>query len=869
MDKNAIKKFAVWARTELIERVKHRAAKYGITEDELGEFNAEIVNGNLLTETEKEQRNALIRRIKEIGYQQTMEEAAYTWFNRFSALRYMEVNGYLPTHVRVFTDEQNALKPQILTEAIHLDLDGLDMEKVYELKNADENDELYKYLLVTQCNAFSKVLPGMFTPIEDYTVLLFPDNLRRTGSVIEQMISLIPEEDWKDAVQIIGWLYQYYNSELKDDTFAKLKKNIKISKERIPAATQLFTPDWIVRYMVENSLGRIYIQYKLSALTFENESERIAKEKELAESFEWKYYLPEAEQTPEVREQLIKIQTSYEFDITKIRVIDPCMGSGHIIVYAFDVLMQMYRDCGWADRDAVISILENNLYGLDIDDRAGQLAYFSVMMKARSFNRRIFNGEITPNILALQPSPKLNMESLERFGELKDNATSLYNAFADAKEYGSLVEVPLTFSEIEELEVKLVEMDNMLDYASLSVIADTNEILSAFGLLIKQAKILVQKYDAVITNPPYMGGSGMSATLSEFVKKNYPDSKSDLFAVFIEKCTNITKNNAMCAMVTQQSWMFLESFKLLREKLISTKTISSMVHLGTGAFYGLVGAVTTAFVIVKNSYFSYKGTFSRLVEIDSELYKEKALLNKENMYYATSNAFINTPNMLIAYWISYEMLDNFRKGNLSCYAETKKGILSGCNEKYVRLWHEIDISKSEFLCKSHDEMIKCNKKWFPITSGGPKRKWYGNFSDVINLENDGFAITHSKGNFRLREKKYYCIPSCSWSEIGGNSFAVRYVPNGITFGNGGPVCFSKDYLEYITAFLNSTVALKYLYLLAPTVNFGPDQIKQLPLIFDKEKDSIVVDLSVSNIESSKKDWDSFETSWNFKKCPLI
>lgn len=491
MDKNAIRKFAVWARRELIARVSQRAERFGITEHTPGDSRAESVNGHLLTDTERRQRAALIARIQKNGYKAVMEEAAYTWFNRFCALRFMEVNGFLPTRIRVFTDEQNGFHPQILTEAIHMELDGLDMERVYQLKSESDDEALYKYLLITQCNALCSILPGMFTPIADYTGLLMPDNLLREGSVIEQMIALIPEADWLDQVQIIGWLYQYYNTEPKDEVFANLKKNIKIGKRDIPAATQLFTPDWIVRYMVENSLGRLWV---------EGHPDEALKAG-------WRYYLEEAEQEPQVQQELARIRAEYaQMKPEDIRCIDPCMGSGHILVYMFDVLLQIYEAYGYSTREAVQSILQNNLYGLDIDDRAAQLAYFAVMMKARQVDRRFFSRGIQPHVRAIAESEDwektenllrqafANHPSLMEQSALR-TAKALFFAFGDAKEYGSLIAPDVTPEDISLLSAALDDLFGKMDLTDMAQQAGAAELENVLNPLMEQARMLVQKYE--------------------------------------------------------------------------------------------------------------------------------------------------------------------------------------------------------------------------------------------------------------------------------------------------------------------------------------------------------------------------------------
>ena len=641
MNKTAIKNFAVRARVQLIESAKQRAFEYEITENGENKANVDSIGGRVLTNEEKRQRRQLIEQIRQKGYTQVMEEVAYTWFNRFVALRFMEVNGYLPSKIRVFTDENNAFKPEILKEAMSVELEGLDKNKVLNLIDKQDNEELYKYLLITQCNALNAGLPYMFEKIANPTELLFPANLLRNDSVVGQMISEIPEEDWTDQVQIIGWMYQYYNSELKDDTFALLKKNVKITKERIPAATQLFTPDWIVRYMVENSLGRLW---------YEGHND--------FDKSQWKYYLDEAEQEPDVDRQLKKIRAEYAtIKPEEIKVIDPCMGSGHILVYAFDVLMQIYTSAGWSERDAAKSIIENNLFGLDIDDRAGQLSYFAVMMKARKYSRRILNGDVKPNVLSIQDSSWMTDEFIAyaagKNKVLEADLVTLKNVFTDAKEYGSIISVPmLHFDELYE-RMDIIRRSYVGDLFEAQYQSMTAELLYP---LVKQAQIMAQKYDVVVTNPPYMGSSGMSGKLSEFVKKNYPDSKSDLFAVFIERCGQMAQKNGYQAMITQHAWMFLSSFEKLRGKLLNTDIVN-MAHLGARAFEEIGGEVvqTTSFVMRKSHIADYKGTYCRLIEPTSQQGKEDMFIAGENRYAADQTNFSKIPGSPVAYWVSDAM----------------------------------------------------------------------------------------------------------------------------------------------------------------------------------------------------------------------
>ncbi|MFC2662727.1 MAG: BREX-1 system adenine-specific DNA-methyltransferase PglX, partial [Eubacterium sp.] len=531
MDKNAIKKYAIWARRELIEKVTQKAQQFGIEEGKDADPDANSINGVLLSDTQKQQRRALIEKVRQDGFQQVMEEAAYTWFNRFIALRFMEVNGYLPSHVRVFTDDNNQFHPQILTEAIHLDFDGLDMEKVYAMKEANQDEELFKYLLIVQCNDLNSILPGMFQKIADYTELLLPDYLLREGSVIEQMIAQIPEEDFTDQVQIIGWLYQYYNTEPKDQVFAGLKKNQKITKEKIPAATQLFTPDWIVRYMVENSLGRLWLEghpeHQEQFLPTNAEQASYIRTHE--DDGKWHYYLKEAEQEPDVQKQLDQIHQEYaKLKPEEILCVDPCAGSGHILCILFDDLVKLYEDYGYSARDAASSIVQHNLWGLDIDERAAQLAYFAVMMTARKYDRRFFRRGIQPHVYAIQESNELNPDALAYFingdPKLQEAMDSLITDLHDAKEYGSILNVSMV--DFSVLYARFEEIEGEVNFWRETVL---NQLLP----FVQCAQTLAQKYHVVVTNPPYMGSSGMGPKLSAYVKKNYKDSKSDLFAVFM------------------------------------------------------------------------------------------------------------------------------------------------------------------------------------------------------------------------------------------------------------------------------------------------------------------------------------------------
>ena len=852
MDKNAIKKFAVWARRELIDRVSQKAEQYGITQRDHGDIRADHVNGRLLSPAEQAQRQSLITRIDRAGkdgYREVMEEVAYTWFNRFIALRFMEVNGYLPSRVRVFTDEQNAFKPQILTEAIHLELDGLDMEKVYACKEKSDDEALFKYLLITQCNALSSILPGMFQKIADDTELLFPDNLLREGSVIEQMIALIPEEDWLDQVQIIGWLYQYYNTEPKDQVFANLKKNIKIGKHDIPAATQLFTPDWIVRYMVENSLGRLWVEgHPDDAL-----------------QATWKYYLPEAEQEPQVQAQLSEIRKGYaQLKPEDIRCIDPCMGSGHILVYLFDVLVQIYQAYGYSTREAVQSIVENNLYGLDIDDRAAQLAYFAVMIKARQYDRRFFTRNIQPHVMAIQESNALEaFECLQ--GQLSmdtlclETANQLIHTFHDAKEYGSILQVDIPGLESAD---RLMEQLRAVQ-GDFELMAWVERAEALLPVLAQQAVIMHQKYDVVVTNPPYMGSSGMGGKLSQFVKDFYPDSKSDMSTVCMEKAMTMCKPNGYMAMINIPVWMFLSSYEKLRQKLLGHNEIVNMVHPGRGIFGSDFG--TTTFVFKKMHIAGYKGSYRRLFdaqgEVKSNEERESALLAGKGCYTAQQDNFAKIPGSPVAYWAKKQVFEAYDWDRVSDHYTVRNGISTGDNEKYLRLWFEVD-----FTCDY----------WKPCHKGGSFRKWYGNNDYVIYWDDNGRAIRTAlddKGRVkaRLGGIEFSFFKAIEMTRVTSGVLGFRYSEGGFVYESSTNDVYEYEHsytLKCLLGYLNSSVVQMVLNILNPTINVMPEDIRSLPCPIIDSKDEINGFVE-ENITISRSDWDSYETSWDFQRHPLI
>lgn len=834
MNKTAIKNFAVEARVMLINAVTQLAYEFEVTENGTNDPAQESVNGRSLTAAEKNQRSQLIANIRQNGFTQTMEEAAYTWFNRFIALRFMEVNNYLPSHTRIFSDESGNFKPEVLSDAANVEIDGLDKELVLELLENQENERLYKYIIITQCNALNKGLPEMFEQIGGWTELLFPRNLLREDSVIAKMITEIPEEDWRDQVQIIGWLYQYYNTEPKDKVFADLKKNIKISAQAIPAATQLFTPDWIVRYMVENSLGRLW-----------------AEGHGKPENADWKYYLDEAEQEDPVKAELEKIRAEYKnIQPENIKIIDPCMGSGHILVYAFDVLIDIYRSCGWGERDAAKSILRNNLYGLDIDRRAYQLAYFAVMMKARQYNRRICSPENQPNLAnfadVMGADTDMLSGSIRRFAE----------QFAFADTYGSL----MTVNAPDDID------------AAVSDFSPTFGLnMRQFDMMMKIYKILSQKYDVVCTNPPYMGGSGMNAKLSEFVKSKFPDSKSDLFACFIEKCGQLAKPHGFYAMITQHAFMFLSSYENLRKKLMQ-KTTVNMAHLGARAFDEIGGEVvqTTAFVMTGHIK-DYKGTYARLVDTVGENEKRDLFLSGDKRFAAKQENFSKIPGSPVAYWVSENFIRAFENGRLlGEIASSKQGIATADNNRFLREWYEVNVEKILFDCSTHEESKTSPAKWYPYNKGGEFRKWYGNNDYVVNWQYDGAELRNFKKSV-IRNPNFYFMPCFSWSLISSSVAAFRYKPKGHIFDVAGMSCFSNDKLHYLLALCNSSCAMKVLEVIAPTINYQCGDIANIPVIIpdSDEVENHVKELVKDNIDSCKTDWDYYEVSWDFEKHPLI
>lgn len=858
MNKTQLKNFAVAARVALIERVKDRARGFGIDEKTctggavIPSKMVQTLGGALLLQTEINQRDALLARIQSRGYDQVMEETAYTWFNRFIALRYMQEHNLLPVSVRVLPDAPGAL-PELVRQAQNVELDGVDFSHVVELLEGNQTETLYTELLIALCNQLSGVLPQMFEPISDYTELLFPDGLLREDSVLA-MLAEVKEENWAD-IQVIGWLYQYYNTELKNETFELLKKNVKITKERIGAATQLFTPEWIVRYMVENSLGRLWL---------EGHDDPALRRR-------WRYYMDEAEQEPQVAAQLAQIRAQESrIQPEEIRLLDPCMGSGHILVYAFDVLMEIYRTQGYTDRDAVSAIIENNLYGLDIDDRAAQLAYFALMMKACEHDRRFLRRGVQPHVCAVAEWNGNPNDSPAWSDGQRRAARMLRETFRDAKEYGSILSIPKPLADaLDELGENPFGGET-----ALGVDAENLQRLAA------QAKIMARKYDVVVTNPPYMGSSGMGARLAEFVKKQYPDSKSDLFAVFMERGLDWVKESGYTSMITMESWMFLSSFENLRKKVLNQTDITTMVHmpyLGKGGTSLGINFGTAATVLCKQHIKGYIGTFDRISYYETDDDGVPFTFPVENEYYkkAKVDNFEKIPGAPVAYWVSEKMMAAFEKGDsLGKIADARQGMATADNNRFLREWYEIDVDKIMFHAKSCEEAKESGKKWFPYNKGGEFRKWYGNNDFVVNWENDGYEIKHfvdEKGKIRsyTRNPQYYFRECLSWSLVSSSVAAFRYKPNGNIFDVAGMSCFSDENLLYLLSLCNTKIAMEILSIIAPTINYQCGDIANIPVIDSVANRELIEEKTKENINVSTKDWDSFETSWDFRRHPLI
>ena len=877
MNKTAIKSFAIWARNKLIADICYRAGLMGITEKgiadplpqstldaqfyDIGAAEPYLVAGEAI-----KQRRQLVSAIREkeadtdyaTAYQYIMEEVAYTWFNRLIAVRFMEVNDYLPSHLRVLSSESGKVEPDLVTTPFDADLPFTAEEEaqIIQWKQDNKLDELFRFLFIKQCNALNGILPGLFEKTTDYTEVLLNLSVVDQEGVVYKLTHDIPESDFNieqgGQVEIIGWLYQYYNTEPKKIAF---EKNGKITKEEIPAVTQLFTPDWIVRYMVENSLGRLWVEGHPDSDLRKN----------------WKYYLDEAPQEPEVQAKLADIRKEYAaLSPEDLTLIDPCMGSGHILVYAFEVLMQIYESVGYSQRDAAKSILEHNLYGLDIDDRAYQLAYFAVMMKARQYNRRILNGENTCHVHAIQESNPINRAHLKFFGaglsDLEKNTAKmqldgLLDILTDAKEYGSILNVPEYNWELLRRFVGGIDDEVQISLESAGVEQTAEELQK----LIDLGETMARKYWVSCTNPPYAGTSNLSARVNNFVKKNYPDSKADLFAVFIERCRTMTADNGFQAMITQQAWMFIASYENFRKKLLKC-SIVNMTHLGAHAFDEIQGEVvqTVSFVLNNNYIGGYKGSYVRLLDEKNENAKRLAFLQKKEGIILEQNMFAQIPRYEYVYWASEALIADFKKyKKVRDFCTVRNGLTTGDNDRFLRIWFEIDSRKT-------------NQKWFPCNKGGTFRRWYGNRDYLINWEDNGYDLKHfydvrtKKLRSTLRNIDFNFKKSIVVGHVASGDLPYRLVNCGAISESAVNSIYALDdnvNLEYLLGVFNSKPCNYISNMLSPTLGISPEDVLNIPVPVTNELN--IEETVNENLQLSKNDWDSFETSWDFTTHPLV
>lgn len=889
MDKPAIKKFAVWARNKLIADTKYRAGLVGVTEtavvEPLPQSNETVqffdvglpqpyrIEGDAVTQRQRFVAELNKETAKQgsytAAYQTVVDKVAYTWFNRLIAVRYMEVNDLLPSRTRVLSSADGRAEPQIVTSPFDavLDYTPAEQQQIVTLKNDNKLDEAFQLLFLKQCAALGDCLPRLFEQVDDYMPLLLALSFTDKDGVVCHLVNDIPESDWLEednkggAVQIVGWLYQYYNTEPKEQVFANLKKNIKISAENIPAATQLFTPDWIVRYMVENSLGRLWSE---GHPNFDKSN--------------WKYYLDEAPQEPQVAQQLAELRKGYAaLTPEDIKCIDPCMGSGHILAYLFDVLMQIYRSAGYTDRDAAASIVEHNLYGLDIDDRAAQMAYFVVMMKGCQYDSRFLRRHLNPHVYAIQESGELTTDALGRLGKQESTARVLLDGFKNAKEYGSILQPKVTLAELDALQEQLREVGGASDVGSLTDQLVAGQIVNVLYPLIEQARMLVQKYDVVVTNPPYMGGSGMNARLSDYVKKYYPDSKNDLFAVFIEHGNEMVKRAGFNCMVTMQSWMFLSSFEKMRVNALQTKTITNLMHMENMVMGIAFGTAVTVFQ--NAAVHGYKGTYNqiKLQDIENDVPKQFPVSGNRFAQVSTDN-FFKIPGSPVAYGLSQQMLlpYSIHEKLLGEVAAPCAGLATGDNNIFQRIWYEVKFSNIGFGVLDVRETENRNEKWYPCNSGGDFRKWSTDDRMIVNWQNNGKeikAFKNAAGKLAARPQntQWYFKEGLTWNKLSSSKFAVKYKRTGFIFDDTSRSAFPHDgeNLNYLIGLLCSNVTFEYLKALNPTMSFTNGDLVRIPITVSKEKTEGIANTVENNISLSKSDWDSFETSWNFKKHPLL
>ena len=842
MNKSKIQKFAVDGHKLLYKQIAQRAYQYGIEEGNIGKADATEVRGRILSPLEKSQRAALIAEINANGYPQTIERVTYIWFNRIVALRFMEVNNYLPSHIRVFSDASGAFKPEILNDVLHLEMEGLDKAQIAEYIENNNTEELYRYLLLTQCAELKAALPDIFVfgaRDRDYTELLFPNNSLSGDSFIAKMLSETDEkEDWQDAVQIIGWLYQYYNDERKNEVINIYKGTVK--KEDIPAATQLFTTDWVVRYMVDNSLGRYWIERH--------------PESKLAEKLEF-FVTPKNGEIKHI-DEFVKPED--------VKFLDPCMGSGHILVYAFDVLMEIYKESGYTERDAAAMIVQNNLFGLDIDDRASQLAYFAVMMKARSYDRRFLSRGIKPNVLAIKESNGMGAvvrDGLTADAKMNEISRYLVDTFRDAKELGSIITV-----EPKDYDGYMAYLDNCDGEGQLTMedadwLQNTRPMLKA---LARQAKVLAAKYPVVCTNPPYL--NKIEGRLKTFVTENYKDYSGDLFSVFTYRNLMFCKRDGYCGYMTPFVWMFIKTYEKLREFIIQSKSITTLVQMEYSAFEE--ATVPICSFVLKNGKATENGLYFKLSDFKGgmDVQKEKvleALVNKNcGYFYETDQSnFSKIPGAPVAYWVSDRIFNSFCRSKVDSIAFSDGQILTGDNDKYLRMLWEVEATE-----------IRKDGRWMLHAKGGEYRKWSGNLDWVVKWSPG--AIEHYKHDKIARFPKEHVLfrKGVTWSLVSTNpTFGARLLPESQTFNKAAATVLFHDekYVLYVLALLNSSVVNYLSKIINPTLNNNIKDILAMPFIYNPEKAPRILEFANENIENSQNDWNSDETSWDFKRNPLV
>ena len=885
MNKTAIRKFAEWAREKLIEDIKYKAGTVGITANGIVEklpqstsdtyfYDVGTKDYMKISGVEIKQRDALVKAIqtKERSYksyqeafENVIEEVAYTWFNRLIAIRFMEVNDYLPSGVRVLSSENKAKKePDLVTTPFDTDLEftSYEQDRIIQLKDDNKLDELFRMLFIKQCNKLHDILPELFEKTDDYSELLLTISFTDPEGIIHHLINDIEDVDFRindemytddgkikadGQVEIIGWLYQYYISKKHDEIVNIYKGTVK--KADIPAATQLFTTDWVVRYMVDNSLGRYWIERN--------------PQSKLSEKLEF-FVTPKNGEIQYVDEKV---------NPTDLTFFDPCMGSGHILVYAFDVLMEIYREVGYSDRDAALSIVENNLFGMDIDKRAYQLAYFAVMMKARSYNRRALTKGISNNIAVVEESnsiDKFACNGLTTDSEQNKIGEYLVEAYKDAQEIGTLQTIEK--KDYKEFVEYLNNVKSSAGQIELFSTAWLNDTLPQMVQLAKQAEIMSNKYAVVCTNPPYM--NKLEGQLKKFVVDNYKAYSGDLFSVFIYRNFDYCKKDGYSAFMTPFVWLFIKTYEALRTYIINTKAITTLVQMEYSAFEE--ATVPICSFVLKNGKATENALCFRLSDFKGgmEVQKQKvleAIGNKNCDYFfeAEQNNFLKIPGNPVAYWVGKQVLKAFEGSLLSDYGYPKQGFATGDNNTFLRFWQEVDMTKIGFGMESREVANQSGKKWFPCNKGGSFRRWYGNNNYLANWQADGKEMTEFKGSV-IRNPQYYFKQGITWSSLTSGKLSMRYSPKGFLFESKGSVCFMKneDNLGYILGLMNTEIVSNMLSVLSPTLDYHEGPISRVPIIVSDQKEQIEI-IVKQNVEICKNDWDSFETSWDFKKHPLI